>query len=115
METLQLELSEFTRRAGSLLVAHSATSLGRGLEPGETLLVRDGERDIRFATVRDISFDLTDTQYRLELGAVLDAATAEALRRDTAAGTPARVDLPELLALLRAARTLASRPVAAER
>lgn len=76
MQALELELSEFTRRVGSLSVAHSTTALRRGLEPGESVLVRDGARGFYVATVRDISFGLTDTHYRLELGAPMDAATA---------------------------------------
>lgn len=110
MQTLELELSEFTRRAGSLLVSHTTTSLSRGLEPGESVLVRDGQA-FYLATVHDISFDLTDTHYRLELGAPMDAAEVVAVRREAlvadAGDTPSRVDIPELLALLRAARPLA--------
>lgn len=109
METLDLELSEFSRRAASMLVAHSQTALGRGLEPEETVLVRDGVRGHLMATVRDISFDLTDTHYRLELGATLSDAEARLLT-STAARTPdtrAEVDLGDVLALLHQARELA--------
>lgn len=114
MQTLELELSDFTRRAGSLLVAHSTTCLSRGLEPGESVLARDGAHTFYLATVRDISFDLTDTFYRLELGAPMDAATAldaqhAALVAD-AHDASGRVDIPELLGLLRAARPLAPEP-----
>jgi hypothetical protein len=114
VQTLELELSEFTRRAGSLLVAHTTTSLSRGLEPGESVLVRDGARGFYIATVRDISFDLTETHYRLELGAPMDAAEVLGARRDAlvsdARDAHSRVDIPELLALLRAARPLAPEP-----
>lgn len=110
MQTLELELSEFTRRAGSVLVSHTGASLSRGLEPGESVLVRDGSHTFYLATVSDIGFDLTDTHYRLELGAPMDAAEIvtqhEALAAD-GNGTHSRVDIPELLALLRAARPLA--------
>lgn len=92
METLELTLSEFTRRSRSVLVAHSATSLTRGLEPGETVVVRDGETHLT-AGVADISFDLTDTYYRLELGRELSAHET---------GTVS-VDAAELVALLREA------------
>lgn|GEM_PF-6298846 len=110
METLDLRLSEFTRRAGSLSVAHSDTTLSRGLEAGEAVLVRDGLGGGRLvATVRDISFDLTDTHYRLELGATLTGAEADILASEPAPGAPAsaEVDLGEVLALLRRARELA--------
>jgi hypothetical protein len=114
VHTLELELSEFTRRVGSLLVAHTATALPRGLEPGESVLVRDGARAFYIATVRDISFELTDTHYRLELGAPMDATQVLAARRDAlvadARDSHSRVDIPELLALLRAARPLAPEP-----
>lgn len=94
METLQLALSEFTRRSRSVLVAHRSTTLERGLEPGETVLIQDGET-IRVAAVADISFDLTDTHYRLELGGEL-----------TGAGSRHAVDTLEVVALLREARRL---------
>ena len=86
----------------------------RGLEPGESVLVRDGARGFYIATVRDISFDLTETHYRLELGAPMDAAEVLGARRDAlvsdARDAHSRVDIPELLALLRAARPLAPEP-----
>jgi hypothetical protein len=114
VQLLELELSEFTRRVGSLLVAHTATSLSRGLEPGEAVLARDRDQTFYLATVRDISFDLTDTYYRLELGAPMDAVTALSAQRDALAAdahdTRTRIDIPELLALLRAARPLAPEP-----
>lgn len=114
MQTLELELSEFTRRAGSLLVAHTTTSLSRGLEPGEPVLVRDGDRACYLATVHDVSFELTDTHYRLELGAPLDAGVALAVQRDARDAdrhdTRSRVDIADLLALLRAARQVAPQP-----
>ncbi len=78
MERLELELNAFSRRARSVEVAHTSTALGRGLEPGERVLVRDGEEHL-IATVRDISFDLTDTHYRLELGATVTSDDAAML------------------------------------
>lgn len=102
METLQLALSEFTKRSRSVLVAHGATTLDRGLEPGETVLIRDGE-SLRAATVADVTFELTDTHYRLELGRELDAAESAALAGAARSASPA-VDTLELVALLREAR-----------
>jgi hypothetical protein len=91
-----------------MLVAHSATALTRGLEPGEKVLVRDGGQHWR-ATVRDISFDLTDTHYRLELGAAVDADEAGLLLASPCtdpAGTAGTVDTADVLDLLRRARAL---------
>jgi len=90
METIELTLSEFSRRSRSVLVEHSTTTLGRGLDHGETVLVRDGET-YRSASVADVTFELTDTHYRLELGPVI----SETELYDA-----------ELRALLRTARTL---------
>jgi hypothetical protein len=72
VQRVDLQLSEFSRRAGSVLVAHSSIGVQRGLEPGETVLVLDGTQRHWLATVRDISFDLTETFYRLELDEELD-------------------------------------------
>lgn len=107
MERLDLELSAFTRRAGSVLVAHSDTMLTRGLEPGERVLVRDRGVGCRTATVRDISFDLTDTHYRLELGAEVSAEEAALLAAESHASAEA-IDLGDVLALLHEARALAA-------
>ena len=60
MELIVAELSEFTRRSRSLVVAHGETELTRGLEYGERILVRSGE-EYRTAVVVDIDFDLRDT------------------------------------------------------
>ena len=106
MERLDLGLTTFSRRAGSVQVAHSTTALGRGLEPGERVLVRDGEQHV-LATVRDISFDLTDTHYRLELGATIATEDAELMLAETAASGP--VDLNDVLGLLHDASRLAGR------
>lgn len=109
MQRVDLELSDFTRRAGSVLVAHSTTALDRGLEPGEQLLVRDGEGRHLLATVRDISFELTDTHYRLELGAPVAPAEVDLLLAGTARTDAGEaVDLGDVLALLQHARSLAA-------
>ena len=109
MERIDLELSAFTRRAGSLLVAHSATTLARGLEPGERVLVHDRGHEVGYltATVRDISFDLTDTHYRLELGARISADHAALLSGESRA-TAEAVEVSDILALLQAARALSA-------
>ena len=105
MERVDLELNAFTRRSGSVLVAHSATGLDRGLEPGERLLIRDGEQHW-VAAVHDISFDLTDTYYRMQLGARLDAAEAGLLLAEASRTGEDRVDLSDVMVLLREARSL---------
>lgn len=76
MELIVTEISELTRRSRSLVVAHSNTSLGRGLEYGERVLVlADGE--YRTAVVADIDFDMYDTNYRMILGGRVPAELAE--------------------------------------
>ena len=101
MERLDLELNEFSRRAGSVSVAHTATALARGLEPGERVLIHSGESHV-VATVRDIDFDLTDTYYRLELGATVARDDVAMLLTETAgAGS---VDLSDVLGLLQEAQ-----------
>ena len=76
MELIETELSEFTRRSRSLVVVHGETSLTRGLEYGERVLVRaDGE--YRTAVVADIDFELDDTRYRLVLGGRVPTEMAE--------------------------------------
>jgi len=107
VERVDLELSPFTRRAGSVLVAHSGTTLERGLEPGERVLIRDRGVGYRTATVRDISFDLTDTHYRLELGVEVSAAEASLLCAESHTSAAA-ADLADVLALLHEARALAA-------
>jgi hypothetical protein len=110
VERVDLELSDFSRRAGSVLVAHSGLGLARGLEPGERVIVRDAGRQHWMATVRDISFDLTDTHYRLELGDAVRADEADLLLTASWAdpAEPASVGLADVIGLLRQARTLAA-------
>jgi hypothetical protein len=101
VERLDLDHNAFSRRAGSMEVAHSTTVLERGLEPGERVLVRDGEEHL-IATVCDISFDLTDTHYRLELGATVAAPDVAMLLAETAGSGP--MILGDVLGLLHDAR-----------
>ncbi|WGL51891.1 hypothetical protein P5P86_18295 [Nocardioides sp. BP30] len=111
MKRVDLELSEFTRRAGSLLVSHTDAGFDRGLEPGEQLLIRDGAQRYRLATVQDISFELTDTHYRLELGAEVDADRAGLLVEEAPAVRAGGIGASEVIALLQEARdALAARP-----
>jgi hypothetical protein len=75
VELIDIELSEFTRRSRSVVLAHSASGLGRGLEYGERVLLHTGS-EYRAAVVADIDFDLEDTHYRLVLGGVVPAELA---------------------------------------
>ena len=76
MELLDIELTEFTRRSGSVVVAHSDAELDRGLDAGEAVVVRTETGEFIQAWVADIDFDLDDTYYRLRLeeSVRLDAA-----------------------------------------
>jgi len=76
MELIETELSEFTRRSRSLVVMHSETDLGRGLEYGERVLVR-ASGEYRTAVVADIDFEFSDTRYRLILGGRVPTDMAE--------------------------------------
>jgi hypothetical protein len=88
VETLELELGDFSRRIGSVVVSHHATALTRGLEPGETVRIHDASGEELLGRVADISFSHTDTYYRLELrGAApvpLEVADVVAMVRDLA-------------------------------
>jgi hypothetical protein len=86
-----------------VLVAHSQTGLRRGLDFGEPVILRveDGEHHV--ARVTDITFELEDTVYTLELGGRVPAELA----RERAAGLdPAKHDLPlhEIVDLLHGLR-----------
>jgi hypothetical protein len=103
MERLDLDLNVFSRRAGSVEVAHSSTPLQRGLEPGERVLVRSGAEHL-VATVRDVSYDLTDTLYRLELGAAVAHDDVPILLAERGGLPEGALDLTDVLGLLRDAR-----------
>jgi hypothetical protein len=75
VELIDIELSEFTRRSRSVVVAHSGSRLRRGLEYGERVLLHTGD-EYRTAVVADIDFSLDDTQYRLVLGGQVPAELA---------------------------------------
>jgi hypothetical protein len=97
---LEVEHTAFTRRTGSVVVAHSTTDLARGLEPGATVATRDQDGVVRAALVADLDFDLDDTYYRLTLGEVLRLDAAE-LAVTTALGAgdlPTRAGVERLLA-----------------
>ncbi|MCL8027662.1 hypothetical protein [Nocardioides bruguierae] len=47
------------------VLRHSETALGRGLEPGEVVMLVDPEGEYHTATVLDLRFELEDTVYVL--------------------------------------------------
>lgn len=83
MELIDIELSEFTRRSRSVVLAHRAAGLDRGLEYGERVLLHADDGEYRTAVVVDIDFALEDTHYRLVLGGRVPGEIA----RERATGT----------------------------
>ncbi len=63
--------------AHTAVVAHSQTSLRRGLEYGEPVVLLVGGRDHYAAKVRDIEFEADDTVYVLDLSVRLPPDLAE--------------------------------------
>ena len=106
METLSVPLTEFNLRSGSVLLKHSETTLTRGLEPGEVVLLQSGERFF-YAAVADITFEIDDTHHRLTIGPEISESESREVRRAAETGSePSHgpVDTAELLYLLRQAR-----------
>jgi hypothetical protein len=104
METIDVELNDFTLRRRSLLVSHVATALPRGLEHDEQVLLRDPVHGFYSGKVADLDFDLADTLYRIKLGVRLTQEEAhERLHASASAtrGRPTRQDLLDLLRRLR--------------
>ncbi|MFW6775763.1 hypothetical protein ACOACO_15875 [Nocardioides sp. CPCC 205120] len=67
METIDIALAPFALRSRSVVLAHGATGLARGLEPGETVVLRDEQGNLHTAHVADLDFGLEETYYRLAL------------------------------------------------
>lgn len=97
MELLQIELTSFERRARTTVVAHGATTLARGLEPGEPVILRDADGTCWSAFVSDLDFDLDDTRYRFTLVEPVALAAEQPARGDA--------DVAGIEALLHEART----------
>ncbi|UMG92938.1 hypothetical protein [Nocardioides sp. TF02-7] len=106
MEKIELELTAFTLRAGSVAVSHVGQRLTRGLEPGELVLLRDVRTGRHHtAAVADISFEVADTVYRLEVGApISETEAARWLRPAGDTGHLTNGDIMALLAQLRRGR-----------
>lgn len=99
MELIDIELTEFTRRSRSVVLAHRAAGIGRGLEYGERVLLHtDGE--YRTAVVADIDFDLEDTHYRLILGGRVPADLAREKIDGTAPAISGRVSVHDIADML---------------
>jgi hypothetical protein len=99
VELIDIELSEFTRRSRSVVLAHSAASLSRGLEYGERVLLHTGD-EYRTAVVADIDFDLADTRYRLILGGRVPAELALERAGATTESLSGRVSVHDIADML---------------
>ena len=100
MELIDIELSEFTRRSRSLVLTHSASGLGRGLEYGERVMLHTGGDEYRTAVVADIDFSLEDTHYRLILGGRVPADLALERVSGTAPSISGRVSVHDVADML---------------
>lgn len=109
MELLDIELTSFERRARTTVVAHGDTTLERGLEPGESVVLRDADGTCWSAFVADLDFDLENTRYRFTLE---EAVALEVEHLALAAALVARGDegVARVEALLHEARGLAAAP-----
>ena len=99
MELIDIEITEFTRRSRSVVVAHGAAGLERGLEYGERVLLHTGD-EYRTAVVADIDFDLEDTHYRLILGGRVPAELAQEKIDNGAAAVSGRVSVHDIADML---------------
>jgi len=98
MELIDMELSEFTRRSRSVVVAHRTAGLDRGLEYGERVLLHTGD-EYRTAVVVDIDFDLEDTHYRMVLGGCVPAELALE-KAESASSVSGRVSVHDISDML---------------
>ncbi|MDP3890104.1 hypothetical protein [Nocardioides sp.] len=113
MQLIDVELSELTLRRRSVPVSHYSAGLAAALEPGDPVVLRDSTGEYYSATVADLSFDLADTHYRLEIGVRLP----EEIALDRLAGFPAAFEseaLQELLELIGQARGATVTPSSGE-
>jgi hypothetical protein len=95
--------------ARTVLVAHSRTGLRRGLDFGETVLLRADDGEYHVAQVVDITFELDDTVYTCELGGRIP----EDLARERAAGIDplhSDMELHEVVDLLHDLRRQSQEP-----
>lgn len=71
MEIVELDVSVPLRGERTLVVGHSRTTLSRGLEPRESVVLRTADGDHYAGQVRGIEFELEDTVYTFDVGARL--------------------------------------------
>jgi hypothetical protein len=64
------------RHGDDLTVSHTTTSLSRGLDHGERVVVRGGDGEYHAATVEALDFEPEDTVYTFAIGARLPAEMA---------------------------------------
>ncbi|SFC32155.1 hypothetical protein SAMN04487968_105169 [Nocardioides terrae] len=116
MQSIEVELGDFSLRRRSLLVSHVAADLPRGLEPGEQVLLHDRVRGYFSAHVADLDFTAGDTVYRVAIRRGLTDDQALERMRGTFAPTGGRItrtDLVDLLGQLRGTVAAAPAPVPA--
>jgi len=77
MQLVEVDRIVRGRDAHTAVVAHSETSLVRGLEYGEPVVLLVAGRDHYAARVREIEFEPEDTVYVLDLSARLPGDLAE--------------------------------------
>ncbi len=106
MELIGIEMSDFTRRARSMLLNHADLALDFALDEGERLVLWDAlSGDYHSGTVVDVDRFGSEVQYRVEIGIRLP----EELALDRITGmrsTTARLsnqDIVDLLEQLRVA------------
>ena len=100
MELIDIELSEFTRRSRSLVLAHADSGLRRGLEYGERVILHTGGDEYRTAVVADVDFALEDTHYRLILGGRVPAELVPEKVAGTAPSVSGRVSVHDIADML---------------
>lgn len=68
-----LKLTGHVRVSGEhlIVIGHSSTSLTRGLDHGEAVVLQTADGELHAAQVLDIGFTAEDTVYTLEVGARL--------------------------------------------
>ena len=118
MELIDIELSEFTRRSRSLVLAHADSGLRRGLEYGERVILHTGGDEYRTAVVADVDFTLEDTHYRMILGGRVPAELVPEKVAGTAPSLSGRVsvhDIADMLARSGAANRIPMQRRAAQR
>ena len=81
MERIEVRTrTEDLRGLSYITVRHSETTLTRGLEPAEDVVVQDADGGYRSGTVEELEFTLEDTEYLVRLGVRLpDDLAAERL------------------------------------